>query len=184
MKFFDLIHQILSEFHEILTVEPLNTLETILKILEFSDVSEGHFGKFWIFSPKLKNTLLGLFFYLLIFFCSNSSSFFYDFIFWFLNFHGYLFVSKLHYWFICSHIHFLILFEALGNCATSILVSSPLYCIIWEEHNMWIFEGLSSPLCKVREAVLSKFYDWLSSADCIDNIPFSAQIFDWGSLLQ
>jgi len=53
--------------------------EMTIKFSEFFDVSEGHFGNFWIFYPKLQKYPFSLF--SSIFSSKPSLSSFYDFIF-------------------------------------------------------------------------------------------------------
>lgn len=60
MKFHDLGYQILSKYHEMLTVEPLNTSNTILKFSEFSDML-GLLVIFKLFVQNYRNAIFGSF---------------------------------------------------------------------------------------------------------------------------
>lgn len=54
---------------------------------------------------------------------------------------------------------------------------------IWEEHNQHTFNGLSAPLSKLVDSILSKIFEWLSFASLCSQIPFWVWIFEWDSLI-
>jgi len=90
----------------------LEHVKTVLKFWKFLTCQRGIFIIFKILIQNCRNTLLG---YFLIISCYNSSFSFCDFILWFLNFCGDLFVFKLYSWFICFHILYFKLLRGFGK---------------------------------------------------------------------